>query len=462
MPLAWRPILCLVFLLPTRAIAGEIPGLPASLPPYLEPKLELTFSNDFLGRGGSVDDFRTQQIILTVKPVARWTLLLDHSILTLSNDSANPGRTDQLSGSLGYDLISKDESGRNGRLSVGTGFRSSGEFAGERMQNGFHRLVGSEIETLPYTGTKRTDATAWFDAEYYTVMREPGTAGLFGDWRMGSWLRVSSLVTSDAQWDGSAALFAVANRRSIDLWFGLRRDWRSGYDDPVQWATAAAEDDLSVVLGVRFGALVLETVQQLNNDASYGQLRLVSSGENRSSSTSRRPRIGIETGILLPDVHLHLAGRRRTSLMTADSSAWRESAFVSIDYGEPQHADSNSVFIRSVQLGIGLEWQRILAAQGGWLSAYGSVGAGWRDEGLIGDGALAGEKSSSVGRAVLLLGAGFRVDASKLGARWNYRIQLGVSGWIPSGDAEAQIGALTLPVQKPALNLMLGMTFDME
>jgi hypothetical protein len=330
------------------------------------------------------------------------------------------------------------------------------------MQNGFHRLVGSEIETLPYTGTRRTDATAWFDAEYYTVMREPGTVGMFGDWRMGAWLRVSSLVTSDAQWDGSVALFAVANRRSIDLWFGLRRDWRSGYDDPVQRATAAAEDDLAVVLGVRFGALVLETVQQLNNDASYGQLRLVSSGENRSSSTGRQPRFGIETGILLPDVHLHLAGRTRTSVMTADSSAWRESAFVSIDYGEPQHADSNSVFIRSVQLGIGLEWQRILAARGSWLSAYGSVGAGWRDERLIGDGALAGEKSSSVGRAVLLLGAGFRVDASKLGARWNYRIQLGVSGWLPSNDAELQIGAMTLPVQEPAINLMLGMTFDME
>ena len=129
------------------------------------------------------------------------------------------------------------------------------------MQNGFHRLIGSQIETLPYTGTKRTDATAWFDAEYYTVMREPDEAVMFGDWRIGSWLRVNSLVTSDTQWDGSAALFAVANRRAIDLWFGLRRDWRSGYDDPVERETASAEDDLAVVLGVRFGALVLETVQ---------------------------------------------------------------------------------------------------------------------------------------------------------------------------------------------------------
>ena len=461
MPFAWRPFLCLVVLVQTRSIAGEISGLPAALPPYIEQSVELIFSNDFLGRGGSVDDFRTQQIILTVKPATRWTLLLDHSVLTLS-DIANPGRTDQLSGSVGYDLISRNESGRNGRLSIGTGFRSTGEFAGERMQNGFHQLIGSQIETLPYTGTERTDATAWFDAEYYKVVREPGEAGMFGDWRLGSWLRVNSLVTGDAQWDGSAALFAVANRRELDLWLGLRRDWRSGYDDPVQRETASAEDDLAVVFGVRFGALVLETVQQLNNDASYGQLRLVSAGEYRYSSTDKRPRIGIETGFLVPDVHLHFAGRTRTSLITADTSDWRESAFVSIDYGEPQYGDSNSVFVRSVQLGIGLEWERILSEQGSGLSAYGSVGAGWRDERLIGDGALAGEQSSSVGRAVLLLGTGLRVDASKLGAQWNFRIQLGVSSWLPSGDANLQIGAMTMPVQKPALNLLLGMTFDLE
>ena len=461
MPRAGRLILCLVVLAQTPSIAGEIPGLPASLPPYIEQRLVLVFSNDFLGRGGSVDDFRTQQIILTAKPAARWTVLLDHSILTLSN-TADPGRTDQLSGSLGYDLISRNEPGRNGRFAVGAGFRSTGDFAGERMQNGFHRLIGSQVETIPYTVTKRTDATVWFDAEFYTVMREPGEAGMFGDWRLGSWLRVNSLVTGDGQWDGSAALLAVANRRAIDVWFGLRRDWRSGYDDPVLRETASAEDDLAVVFGIRFGALVLETVQQLNNDASFGQLRLTSSGDYRSPSSGRQARIGIEAGILLPDVHLHLAGRTRTSLVTADSSDWRESAFVSIDYGEPQHGDSNSVFVRSVQLGIGLEWQRLLTGQVGWLSAYGSVGAGWRDEKLVGDGTLAGEKSSSVGRAVFLAGTGIRVDASRLGARWNYRIQLGVSGWIPFGDAELQIGTMTMLVQEPALNLMLGMTFDFE
>ena len=91
-------------------------------------------------------------------------------------------------------------------------------------------------------------------------------------------MRANSLLTTDGQWDGSAAAYIVASRNVIDVWFGLRRDFRTGYDDPVLRETAVAEDDLAVVLGARFGALVLETVQQINNEASYGQIRLVSSG----------------------------------------------------------------------------------------------------------------------------------------------------------------------------------------
>lgn len=459
MPLSWRRWFCLAILVQTQSIAGEIPGLPASMPPYIERSLELSLSNDFLGRGGSSDDFRTQQIILTAKPTPRWTLLLDHSVLTL-RDPVNPGRIDQLSGTLGYDLLRRSESDRNGRLSVGIGFRSTGEFAGERIQNGFHRLIDSQIRVLPYTGTERTDVTAWFDTEYYAVMREPREGAMFGDWRFGSWLRASSLVTSDGQLDSSASLFAVANRRAIDLWFGLRRDWRNGYSDPVVRETAAEEDDLAIALGLRIGPVVFETVQQFNNNSSYGQLRLVSSGEKRNSSSIQPPGLGIEVGLLLPDVLLHLAGRAHTTLFTAGASPWRESAFVSINIGEPQHPDNNLVFVRSAQLGIGLEWERVISERSNWLSTYGSIGAGWRYEKLIGDGALTGEKSPSIDRAVLLLGTGLRFDAAMLGARWNYRIQLGLSGWIPASDATVQIGAMTLPVQEPAINASLGMTFD--
>ena len=70
--------------------------------------------------------------------------------------------------------------------------------------------------------------------------------------------------------------------------------------------------------------------------------------------------------------------------------------------------------------------------------------------------------SESVGRAVLSVGTGLRIDAASLGERWNFRIQLGLIGRLPVQDAELQIGGLVVRVQKPALDFMLGMTFDFD
>lgn len=449
-----RPcVLVLAILAPWPGFAGEIPGLPPQMPPFIERDLEVTFSNDFLGRGGSVDDFRTQQIIISAKLSDKWIALLDHSILTLSDPGA-AGRIDQLSGSLGYQVINTINERLANKLVVGVGIRSAANFAGERMQNGFHRLVGSDIETLPYTDTNSTDVTAWIDADHY---RKFGRSSKYG-----YWLRASSLLTSGGQWDSSAGLYGVTSWPTIDFWLGLRRDWRSGYDDPVLHATAIAEDDLAVVLGVRFGALVLETVQQVNNDASYGQLRLVSSGVRSANSRNDDVRLGLEFGFLLPDVHVRLACRYRKHVFTGTGSSWREAIVVAVSYGEPQYEENTSVFVRSGQIDIGLDFERSLSDQSGWLSAYGTASAAWRNERLVGAGTLEGVTSDSVGRAVLSVGTGLRINAASMGERWNLRIQLGLIGRLPIKDAELQIGAMTLPVQKPALDLMLGMTFDFD
>ena len=456
---AWQCMLVLIILAPLPGIAGEIPGLPPQLPPFIERDLEVTFGNDFLGRGGSVDDFRTQQIIITAKLSEKWIALLDHSILTLSDETA-PGRVDQLSGSLGYQVINTADDRAVSKLFVGVGVRRAGDFAGERMQNGFHQLVGSDIKDLPYSDIESTDATAWFDADHYRRFGSSSETGSPGKWQTGYWLRASSLVTSGGEWDSAAGFFAVASRPAIDIWLGVRRDWRSGYEGPVLSATAAAEDDLAIVFGARFGAFVLETVQQVNNDASYGQLRMVSSGARTSIPNSGNSRWGLEAGFLIPDIQVRLAGRYRKHVFTDAGSRWREALLFAASYGEPQYEDNASIFVHSQQLEIGLDYERTLSAQSEWLSAYGTTSAGWRNERLVGANTLAGEKSDSVGRAVLSVGTGLRVDAGTMGDRWNFRMQLGLIGRLPIQDAELQIGTTVLRVQKPAIEFLLGMTFD--
>ena len=225
--------------------------------------------------------------------------------------------------------------------------------------------------------------------------------------------------------------------------------------------TAAAEDDLAIVFGARFGALVLETVQQVNNDASYGQLRLVSSGVRTSAAGNNSARLGLEAGFLLPNIQLRLAGRYQTRLLTAPNSRWNEAVVVAASYGEPQHQDNAIIFVRSRQFELGLDFERAISDHE-WLSTYGTVTTGWRTERLIGVNALEGASSASVGRIVLSVGTGLRVDAGHMGQRWNYRITLGLTGRLPIKDADLQIGTTVLSVQEPALDLMLGVTFDFD
>lgn len=453
--------ICSILLLVTVCIvtsvkAGEIPGLPPALLPIIDRDFAINFSNDFLGRGGSVDDFRTQQIILTTKINDRWLAVVDHSILTLT-DSPAPGRVDQLSASFGYHLLNNSTASAVDRLTLGGGFRSVGEFAGERMQNGFHRLIGSDIDSLAYVDTSTTDATGWFEAQRYRQLRT------FSNWTTGYWLRGGSLLTADGQWDSTAGAFVVAERNSIDVWLGVRRDWRSGYDaDNVQVETARAEDDTAVVIGVRFGALMLETVQQLNNDASYGQLSLVSSGFRSANTHVEIPRAGLEFNFLVPDVHVQLVGKLRTNLFAGEGSTWRESALLDIRYGEPQYKEDDSLFIRSRQLTAGMEWERPLTEGMNWLSFYGSAGVGWRNEELHRSSPTVNEEADAVDSTVVTAAAGLRFFAATLGQRWNYRIQLGLNAWAPLDDANVQLGGEQFSLQEPAIGFSLGMTFDYD
>ncbi len=459
-----RVKLCVLLLAGLNSIpaaAGEISGLRPLLPTHLGRDLEVTFSNDFLGRGGSVDDFRTQQIIISAELGERWLAAFDHSILTLEDEAA-PGRIDQLSVSLGYELIDTQSERQASRLAVGTGLRSVGQFDGERIQNGAHRLIGSDIENLPYTGNSANDLTAWFDAEHYQLLRAAVDGGTFSSWRKGIWLRASSLMTTRGEWDSSLAALGVISRDVADIWLGVRRDWRSGYDATVLRETAAAESDTAIVLGARFGALVIETVQQLDNDASYGQLRLVSSADRAQAVGNGRSRLGIDFGVMMPDVQLRLTGRLPVRLLATEASRWREAFVIGLAYGEPQYKSDRSLFVRSRQVDLGLDFEWPLSVRGAWISAFGQAGVGWRDEKLTGAGEALDASFPAVGRAVLTTGLGLRFESAGAAGRWRFRVQLALVGRLPASNAQLQSGELTVGLQRSALDLMLGTTLDFE
>ncbi len=445
-----------------EANAGEIAGMRSQLVPTIDPDFSLNFSNDFLGRGGSVDDFRTAQVIVSAKLGDQWFALLDHSTLTLEEGQVN-GRVDQLTASLGYRFVDRQSANQVTRVTAGSGFRAAGDYSGEQIQNGFHRIVDSEVKDLPYVEASSVDLTLWFDADHYNGFHTSGGDGFFGGWKSGYWIRASSLVTSDSQWDSALGAYAVTSKNLLDIWLGVRRDWRFGYDqDFVQRATAAAEDDIAFVAGIRWGALVLETVQQFNNQASYGQLKLVADGRHPFPGVDSAPRFNIEFGFILPDVQIQLAGKIRSKLLVSANSPWRESVFIDARIGEPQFEDNASMYIETRQISAGLEWERQLPDYLNWISAYGAVGVGYRQERILGDKLLAREVSESVGRVTATLGTGLRFAATDLGGGWRLRLQLGVTGWVPASGSEVLFVGEPVQLHKTGVGVMLGMTFDYE
>ena len=457
-----RMLCAFVALVSVTASAGEIAGVQSQLPPSLDPDFSITFSNDFLGRGGSTDDFRTTQIILGAKFADRWLAVLDHSALTLKELPLN-GRIDQVSGSLGYRFIDRGDPQQTTRAAAGAGIRSSGNYSGERMQNGFHRIIGSDTQQLAYVDSGNTDATLWIDIDHYSVFHTSGGEGFFGGWLSAYWLRASSLITSDSQWDNAFGAYVITSRNSIDIWLGARRDWRSGYDqDFVQRATASAEDDIALVFGVRMGALVLETVQQINNRASYGQLKLVADGRQSFPPGMAWPRLNIEFGFVVPDVMIQLAAKYKARLLTGAESKWRESLVLNLQFGEPQFGDNPEIYVRSQQLSLGVEWEKSLTGELGWISAYGSAGLGWRRESLVGDGALQGFRSETVGKTTAVAGIGLRFNAASLGENWRYRLQLGLVASLPFGSSNVAFAGESLRLHENRLGVNLGMTFDFK
>ena len=444
------------------ASAGEIAGLPSQLPPSLDPDLSITFSNDFLGRGGSTDDFRTTQIILAARFADRWLAVLDHSALTLKELPLN-GRIDQVSASLGYRFIDRKDEQQTTRVAAGAGLRSTGNYSGERMQNGFHRIIGSDTQQLPYVNSTSTDATLWIDIGHSSAFHTSSGDGFLGGWNSAYWLRASSLITSDSQRDNAVGAYAMTSRNAIDIWLGVRRDWRSGYDqDFVQRATASAEDDVAIVFGVRMGALVIESVQQINNKASHGQLKLVADGRQSFLPGNTWPRLNIEFGFVVPDVMIQLAAKYKTMLLTNADSNWRESIMIGFEFGEPQYGDDPEIYVRSQQVSIAVEWEKTLTTRSERIQAYGSAGLGWRRESLVGDGSLNGLKSDTVGETTAVASIGLRFTAATLSENWRYRLQLGLSARVPFSSTNIMFAGESLSVHENGLGISLGMTFDFD
>ena len=437
------------------SLAGEISGLPSHLPPTVRADYLYFLGNDFAASGTS-DDYRTEQMMVSGRFGESWLAVLDHSILTRDDlADGERARIDTMTLSLGFEFLRSDSVARRNSVAAGVALRGIGNFAGERIQNGFHRLVASDTDSIPYTETRETDPAAWFVAEHYRRLGAASGDGFWRSWDTGAWLRTGAFASTAGQFDAVAGLYAVASRPVLDLWLGIRRDWRGGYDqDFVLQDTAAEEDKFAVSFGLRFGALVVETVQRFDSAASYGQISFVSSPETRRRTAGTPARVDGQASLQLPHVTFQAAARWHRRLITEMQSNWGEALFVEARSGQPQLGRDSTLFVDTTQVSLGIEWSRPLLHSADWLRVYTSLGAGWRSEQLLGRDLRQGQESQTVDRAVLVVDGGMEIDAAALSRHLDLRLRLGVSGWLPSSDATVDIGNTSKVIQRADASIL--------
>ncbi len=460
-----RRLLPSLYLLSLSALAGEIPGLPTPTLPNIPREAIVTLGNDLLAGGSTIlDDSRTQQLMLETKLGDRWELALDHSILTYEAEGfeLDWGRLDQLSGSLGYRLLQADESSGGLNFMVGAGFRSYGKYGGAEIQNGFHRLIGDRIFDLPYVETNREDLTLWLRGETHGDMPWDSLRNLFGEkGQVGYWVHATALATHDGQWDVTTAAHLTFSRAWFNAWLGLRADWREGYDrDLIQIATADSEETTYGVFGMRIGPLLLETQQSFESDKGFGRVSLIAD----INPTSRHRQPGLEysltAGVSVPEVNAVLQGRREFCgwLRCDDRRRWR--LVGELRYGEPSINELTDRYVEVLQLGAGLELEQSFDAWPDWLSTYGWLGAGWREEQVRGDEFRTGQDSDSEDTAVLLGEIGFRATTVAVSERWALRLQAGLSGWLPAGDERVAFAGDTEELLSPGLGVLFSAAIE--
>ncbi len=431
--------------------AAQIPGVPPPTPPGVERSFELFFGNDFLGRGGAVDDFRTQRYGVIAALGSRWSLNADLSILTLEQPSeGDPGREDQLSPSLGYRLVRTGTPGHGLDVEVGAGLRYYANLGGARMQNGFHKLVGSRLNTVPYISADRTVGTAWIQAPLR------GRLAHAGAWGFDYWVQASTLLTTAGEWDGTGALSAVATLGWFQTWLGVQTDWREGYDATnVSRETADFESGTRALLGFRFGPFIIETAQQFSGDGNHGQARFISTGDPLRRLGPDHT-LGLQAGLSIPDVYATLQARWSNCALLGCSERWRRTVVADYRFGSPQYGEDVNTYVPTWQASAQFELEHAPFSGAAWMTGYGALGLGWRSEHLEGEGDTTGTTSEAVGRAGLTADLGLRFSTSASSQTTMMLLHIGLSGWLPSSGAEVEFGGRTESLQRPQLVLVSG------
>lgn len=437
-------------LLCAAALTAAVAGAPEPSPAGVLPAGSASSLNDIFGNGlGNGDDFRTAGVGGHAR-LGRLVLAADAAMLT---DRARRTRSDELVLTAGWVLGPlAPRLGWQAGAWAGGGLRVDGDLAGERVQNGLHRRIGSAEVHLPYDGDGRPRPLAAGSA----------TAGWLGEAGFGltGWWGVQAV--SAWQWTPGRELIATAGPRLAlvghegSFWLGASYRLHDGEAGSAAAAATAAHEEgwwiesgTTVAPGGRWGWQV-RTGLNPETRAALGSIGLV---VEPGGSPGGRRELAVEH-----DLAIYGGGGFGVQVRW-QPDAWSDTRVpaVVLDYRfgtEPDgrlrleqgfDAAPDTADLRHDQWTLGWEESYLTPDWSGWRFApFAQAAAGVRQEGVMPDGNGA---RSARGRAVapVLRGA--------FGARalWAEAVGAGFSldGWLPAWDERLRVGDGTIVLNDP-------------
>lgn len=426
---------------------GLVAGTPEPPRPGPLPAAWFGWSNDSFGGsiGRDMDDFRTNAFSLGL----RWNqfvLVTDYSMLT---DYRMPGasrlRSDELSTSLGYELIPDGTPalGGKGWLAAGVGIRVHGDMAGDAIQNRWHDRIHNTRVDIDYAPQRGSEGLTYCAGTWQITNPDAWTLPGIGDiaaHRTGFEVSGSLLGTSDGAVDAAAGISLVVVGVDGGVALGLRQEWHTGKraSQPAR-ATAENESGTWVTLTSSVGGWYFSCGYNLDDRAGMGTIGWMWS---RPPGRTDDAEVSVMEGIVGFYQGYSYGFQYRWHTAWLDQLTSDHLALIA-DYRFGQHPQQswrdNGIVVRQPLLG--LDWSFGEPQDGFQVIPFIYGGVGIREERVVINGLRPRFPMQKNITGVAQAGLGLRIFFGDKPTRTNparYGLSMVYDGWLPFHRAEAE------------------------
>jgi hypothetical protein len=453
---------------PDLAAATSLYGVPEPPTPAPLPSAWLAVQDDMFGDAIiNTDDFRTGGAHAGLA-VDRVVLTVDDSAFTSRGaNGLQPGRTDEITYTIGYALIDDEsiEQPVSGLVIAGVGGRTTGDYGGERIQNHIHNAFGYQPLSLPYDSQHGTSGVGYLYARSLWLPWRDCPAPL--PKAIGIQVETAALATTAHEQEELVSLELVAIGAQGVGWCGAQYQRNAG-TPPTQTAGIVARHEdgfwLTAGLGRQPGFFVSASYNP-DTHAIDGNVGVTIAPSVDRSDDTKLPTS--ETFTYYPVGGAIGAQVQWQSVAFNDQGPLRHDLLVDYHFGGVPHYSWYNNRVDEDQLLVGYEPEYVHAVPGlAWLVTenYVYAAGGVRVERVHVLMAPSRYPQATSTSAVVQGGGGIRIGTDVDGdASWfmnQIRLGIGYDAWVPVTRAHVASQTETGRFQKPGATPVLTLGFN--